>query len=106
MESEAGAASAALPPAPMNDTVPAPARVSQCQRTTDPSDQREGEEAPTEAAGGLLHRAQDGRQQESTEPARGPDDPGRHADLLGEPLRDELEHRAVAHAQRRHGREQ
>ena len=88
------------------DTLPAPAHVGQRQRPTEPAGQREGEEAPAEAPGRLFQDAQDDRQHEAAEPAGGPDDPGHHADLPGKPLRDDLEHAAVAHPQRRHDREQ
>src|SRR5579859_6777978 len=63
---------------------------------------REEQEAGGEAARHLLGIAQGLGQEEATDAAHAADQPGHHADLALETLRDQLEHRAIAHAQAQH----
>jgi hypothetical protein len=68
------------------------------------SDQGKRQEAAAVALGQLPQAAQSTRQHESPKPPRGPDQPCDQADLLGEPLGDQLEDGAVTHPQQCHAR--
>ena len=59
------------------------------------------EEARRIGAGVVAYSSEHRRQEEPAEAAGRADDAGDEADALGEPLRHELEHRAVAHAEQR-----
>src|SRR4051812_11934838 len=66
-------------------------------------ERREDQEAGLIGAGVLLGEAERGGEPEAAEAAGHADQAGHDADLAAEALRDELEDRAVAHAQRQHG---
>ena len=59
----------------------------------------EQQQAGAVAASRVLDRAEHRRQEEATQAARGADDPGHQSHPIGEALRHQLEHRAVAHTQ-------
>src|SRR3954465_3653200 len=81
----------------------APAALDARQADERQNRQRSKEqEAGLIVAGQLLRVAEAGGQVEAAEAARHADEASHDADLAPEPLRHELEHRAVAHAERQH----
>lgn len=67
---------------------------------------REREEPRRERVARLLHAPQKIRQQKAAQPTQRPYHAGRDPDLAAEPLRHQMEHRSVAHAQARHSHRQ
>ena len=78
-------------------SIAAPGRQRQDRRTR---------EAERIAAGELLGVAEAGGEIEAADAAGHADQAGHQADIASEALRHELEHRAIAHAQRRHADDQ
>src|SRR6188508_362623 len=82
----------------------APGRAPATFDESQPDERNHGEpgedqEARRRAAGVLLGEPERGGEVEPADAAGEPDQPGHHPDLLAEPLRHELEHRAVADAE-------
>src|SRR5436190_8589434 len=80
--------------------------AQQKQRRSNQESNREDEKADAIFARAVLDRAKQGRQEEATESAGGPDQSSNDTYLLGETLRHELENGAIPHPEHSHADEQ